>query len=35
MVKKLVVLTVIFAVLCFAGVGCFRRGVYGGVYEGL
>ena len=35
MVKKLAVLTVIFAVLCFAGVGCFRRGVYGGVHEGL
>jgi hypothetical protein len=35
MVKKLVVLAVIFAVLCFAGVGCFRRGVQGGVHEGL
>jgi len=35
MVKKLVVLTVIFTVLCFAGIGCFRRGVYGGVHEGL
>jgi hypothetical protein len=35
MVKKLVVLAVIFAVLCFAGVGCFRGGVQVGVHEGL
>lgn len=35
MAKKLVVLTVIFAIFCFAGVGCVRRGVYGGVHEGL
>ena len=34
MVKKLIVLAVIFGVLCFAGVGCFRRGVQGGVHEG-
>jgi len=34
MAKKLVVLTVIFAVFCFAGLGCFRRGVHGEVHEG-
>jgi hypothetical protein len=31
MVKKLVVLTVFFVALCFAGVGCFRGGGYVGV----
>jgi len=35
MVKKLVVLAVFFAVLCFAGVGCFRGGVHVGVDDGL
>ena len=35
MTKKLVVLTVIFAIFWFAGTGCVRRGVYGGVHEGL
>ena len=35
MVKKLVVLAVLFAVLCFAGAGCYRGGVHGGVHEGL
>ncbi len=35
MVKKLVVLAVFFAVLCFAGAGCYRGGVHGGVHEGL
>ena len=34
MVKKLIVLAVFFAVLCFGGVGCFRHGVQGGVHEG-
>jgi len=34
MVKKLVMLVVIFGVLCFAGVGCFRHGVHGGVHGG-
>ena len=33
MVKKLVVLAVLFVVLCFAGVGCFRGGAYVGVDE--
>ncbi len=33
--KKLIVLGVIFAVLCFAGVGCVGPGVYGGVHGGL
>src|SRR5512139_3842739 len=35
MVKRLVVLTVLFVVLCFAGVGCFGPRVQGGVYGGL
>jgi hypothetical protein len=34
MVKKLVMLAVFFAVLCFAGVGCFRGGARGGVDTG-
>jgi len=34
MVKKLVLLAVIFAVFCFAEVGCFWH-MHGGVYEGL
>jgi hypothetical protein len=35
MVKKLIVLAVIFAALCFGGVGCYRGGVQVGVHEGL
>ncbi len=30
MVKKFIVLAVLFVVLCFAGVGCFRGGAYVG-----
>jgi hypothetical protein len=33
MVKKLVVLTVFFMALCFAGVGCFRGAYYDGPYR--
>ena len=33
--KKFIVSGFIFAVLCFAGVGCVGHGVYGGVHGGL
>ncbi len=33
MIKKLIVLAVMFAVLCFAGVGCFSHGTHHGVHE--
>ena len=35
MAKNLILLTVILAIFCFAGAGCVRHGVYGGVHEGL
>lgn len=35
MVKKLIVSAVFFALLCFAGAGCYRGGVHGGVDAGL